>query len=66
MTYASTVHPDPATTVPIIKRIRAAAAEAHRRSVARRQCRQLLEVEDHLLRDIGLSRHGVRKAMRDL
>ena len=68
MTYASTVHPDPAATVPsitgIIQRIRAAAVEAHRRSVARRQCRQLFEVQDHLLRDIGLSRSDVRRAMR--
>ena len=70
MTYASTVHVAPATIASgiarLLERVRTAAAEAHRRSVVRRQCRQFLAVEDHLLKDIGVCRDEVRQAMRAL
>ena len=70
MTYVSTVHVAPAAIVPgitrLLERVRTAAVDAHRRSVARRQYRHLLEVEDHLFKDIGVCRDDVRQAMRSL
>ena len=70
MTSASTVHVAPTTITSslaqLIERARIAAAEARRRSVARRQCRQLLAVGDHLFKDIGVCRDEVRQAMRAL
>ena len=66
MTYASTVQVAPAAIVTqLVERVRAVAVEAHRRSVARRQYRRLLN-DDHLREDIGVSRGEVREAMRRL
>ena len=70
MTYASTTDVAPAAIVSgitrLLERVRIAALEGHRRSVARRQYRYLLDIEDHLLKDVDVSRDEMRATMRGL
>jgi uncharacterized protein YjiS (DUF1127 family) len=70
MSYASTVPVAPAAIVPgitrFLERVLAATVEARRRSIAHRQYRHLLEIDDRLLEDAGISRSDVRQALRSL
>ena len=50
----------------IVTRIASAVRAAHARSLARHAYKQMLQCEDHILRDIGVTRADVRQALRDL
>ena len=48
-----------------IDRLVAAVRAAIARDKLRRQYRQMLRCEDHILQDIGVSRDDIRKALRE-
>ena len=50
----------------VARHIASAVRAAHARSKGRRAYRQMLLCEDHILRDIGVTRADVRQALRDL
>lgn len=48
----------------ISARLRSLVVAAAQARVARRAERHLIELPDHLLKDIGISRSGIRRAVR--
>ena len=50
----------------VVARISAAVAASMARAKARHQCRQMLQIDEHLLRDIGVTRNEIQQALREL
>jgi uncharacterized protein YjiS (DUF1127 family) len=48
----------------ILARVRSLIVAAAQARIARRAERHLIELPDHLLKDIGVSRSGIRRAVR--
>jgi uncharacterized protein YjiS (DUF1127 family) len=47
------------------RRLSALARDHARQKRARRELESLLQADDHILRDIGISRHDLRRALMD-
>ena len=50
----------------VVAGISAAVAASMARAKARHQYRQMLQIDEHLLRDIGVTRNEIQQALREL
>ena len=50
----------------MLSRFTTTLANRRNRTRATKEYKQLLQVEDHILQDVGLSRFDIKRAMREL